>query len=65
MRKQLVLLLVFLLAAMPVNGLWTSNVQAAADYVYVGGGDGSEANPFFILTAEQLYEQYQQPLERS
>ncbi|WP_214627562.1 Ig-like domain-containing protein [Paenibacillus agaridevorans] len=52
MRKQLALLLVFLLAALPVNGLWTPIVQAAYDYD--GRGDGSEANPYVILTAEDL-----------
>ncbi|OUS67961.1 hypothetical protein B1748_35085, partial [Paenibacillus sp. MY03] len=52
MRKQLALLLVFLLAAMPVNGLWTQKVKAAYDYD--GRGDGSEANPYIILTAEDL-----------
>ncbi|WP_258235124.1 Ig-like domain-containing protein, partial [Paenibacillus agaridevorans] len=52
MRKQLALLLVFLLAAMPVNGLWTQKVKAAYDYE--GRGDGSEANPYIILTAADL-----------
>lgn len=52
MKKQLALLLVLLLAAIPVNGLWTPKAQAA--YSFIGGGVGSETDPYVIMTAEDL-----------
>lgn len=52
MRKRLVVLVVFLLAMVPVSGLWSPT--AHAEYDFIGGGDGSPEEPYIILTAEDL-----------
>lgn len=52
MRKRLVVLVVFLLAMVPISGLWSPT--AHAEYEFIGGGDGSPLKPYIILTAEDL-----------